>query len=233
MKLFDNDIEGIFVERPNRFIIYCKIEQEVVKCHCPNTGRMKELLIPGVKLILEKSKNSSRKTLFTVVAVYKGELVVPITSVRANDIARDIVIPKLFPDSSIKSEVTYNSSRFDFFVESSNNKTFIEVKSCTYFIDDMAIFPDAPTSRGLKHIKELSLAVREGFDGVVLLIVFNPNSKKFVPNYKTDAEFAETLKSLSPIIKIIPYKIGINSRGELQELTNAVIPVDFNGVIND
>lgn len=227
MNIFCSDKEAIFIKRPNRFIIHASLEGEEIICHCPNTGRMGELLYSGVKLILEKSKNKKRKTPYSVVGVYKGDLVVPITSVRANSVAREIIIPKLFKKPEIKSEVTFGKSRFDFLVESNNESTFIEVKSCTLFTGDKAIFPDAPTLRGTKHLKELEEAVKQGYKGMVIFVVFNPKSKSFSPNKITDPIFSETLKNLHSKIKIVPFKVGVNSTGEVSLVKDSLLPIVF------
>lgn len=228
MKLFDSDVEAIFIERPNRFIIYARTGEEVVKCHCPNTGRMGELLFPGVKLILERSKNPARVTKFTVVAVYKGDLIVPITSVRANDVAREVVIPRLFDKPVINQEVTFGKSRFDFLVESDGIKTFIEVKSCTLFIDDVAKFPDAPTSRGVKHLKELKLSLDHGYRGMVIFVVFNPYSKQFTPNALTDPVFSDFLKRVDGEVEVVPFKVGVDSSGGVIMVDNPILPIYYN-----
>ncbi len=234
MKIFSSDFLAIFIDRPNRFIIIADLNGEEVTCHCPNTGRMGELLSPGVRLILEKSTNVNRKTKYSVVAVYKGELVVPIASVRANNVAENIIIPSLFKNPKIKSEVTYKKSRFDFYVEDDDIKTYIEVKSCTLFVGDEAIFPDAPTSRGVKHINELYDATQNGFNGIVILVVFNPDSTTFSPNNVTDPLFSKTLKEVSSRVKIIPYKVGVDSNGDvfLPE-GDPILPIIFKGDFND
>lgn len=234
MKLFKNDHFATFKDRPNRFIIIADLDGEDVTCHCPNTGRMGELLFLGVKLILEKSTNVNRKTKFSVVAVYKGDLIVPIASVRANNVAEHIIIPSLFNKPIVKSEVTYKKSRFDFYVEDGDIKTFIEVKSCTLFNGDDAIFPDAPTIRGVKHLNELYDASLNGFNCIVILVVFNPNSTSFSPNNITDPLFSQTLKDVSSRVNIIPYKIGVDSGGNVLQLnSNPILPIVFKGDLND
>lgn len=227
MNIFHSDEEATFLKRPNRFIIHASLRGKEVICHCPNTGRMGELLLPGVRLILEKSRNVKRKTAYSVVGVYKGDLIVPITSARANNVAKEIIIPKLFKKPEIKSEVTFGKSRFDFLVRSGDESTFIEVKSCTLFMGDDAIFPDAPTSRGTKHLNELELAVEQGYKGMVVFVVFNPYSKRFMPNSITDPLFAETLKSLSNKIDIIPFTVGVQSSGEVYYTGDSIIPINF------
>ncbi|WP_187759684.1 DNA/RNA nuclease SfsA [Thiospirochaeta perfilievii] len=226
MKIFNNDFYGIFIKRPNRFIIYALLNGKEVVCHCPNTGRMGELLIPGVKLILEKSQNPKRKTEFTVVAIYKGELIVPITSARANDVAQELIIPKLFPELDIRREVTYKKSRFDFFI---GGTTYIEVKSCTLFNGELAVFPDAPTIRGVKHLKELLDSSNNGYSAAVILVVFNPEAKLFTPNYITDPLFAQTLFDVSSNIKVFPYKVGVDPMGNIMEVENPILPISYKG----
>ncbi len=229
MKIFQNDSDAIFIERPNRFIIHANLDGEEVICHCPNTGRMGELLFPGVKLILEKSKNPKRKTAYSVVAVYKNNLVIPITSARANSVAKEIIIPKLFNNPDIRSEVTYKKSRFDFLVDQNEQKTFIEVKSCTLFEGNEAIFPDAPTTRGVKHLNELLDSLDNGYSAMVILVIFNPNSVSFSPNSITDPLFAKTLKEVDGRVKIIPYKVSVNSLGDVSVIDNPILPIIYKG----
>lgn len=234
MNIFKNSGTADFIDRPNRFIIIAKLDGAPITCHCPNTGRMKELLYPGVKVIVEKSDNPKRKTAYTVVAVFKNDLIVPITSVRANDVAKEIIIPKLFDHPIIKSEVTYNKSRFDFLVEVDGIKTFIEVKSCTLFDGNEAIFPDAPTSRGVKHLNELEQSLDDGYKGMVILVVFNPNSKSFSPNHITDPLFTKTLKRVDGLIKIIPFKVSVDVNGVVSiPAGNPVLPIVYRGEQDD
>ncbi len=227
MKIFSADHKATFIKRPNRFIIHALLDGREVICHCPNTGRMGELLLPEVDLILEDSKNPNRKTKYSVVAVYKGDLLIPITSARANDVAKQLIIPKLFPMHNIKSEVTYGKSRFDFFINNAREKVFIEVKSCTLFIHDRAVFPDAPTTRGVKHLKELLLATKSGYRGVVILVVFNPGSTVFSPNSFTDPNFCKTLKEIDGKVQVIPYKVGVDSSGNIVEVDNPILTIDY------
>lgn len=227
MKIFQRDYSATFLERPNRFIIKADLDGEVVTCHCPNTGRMGELLLPSVRLILEKSKNPKRKTPYTVVAVYKEELIVPITSARANDVTKELIIPKLFSGTEVRSEVTYGDSRFDFMLTKDEEKTFIEVKSCTLFDGDDAIFPDAPTTRGVKHMKELLEATKEGYKAAVILVVFNPDSKRFYPNHITDPNFAKTMKEISSRVKIFPYKVSVDEEGSVSIPESPLLPLEF------
>lgn len=217
MKIFRADYEAIFLKRPNRFIIHAELEGSEVVCHCPNTGRMGELLIPGVKLILEKSDNPNRKTPYSAVAVYKGDLIVPITSARANGVAKELILPKLYSHCEVRSEVTFGKSRFDFLLtDPQGERTYVEVKSCTLFVGDDAVFPDAPTSRGTKHLLELKEATEVGSKGLVLFVIFNPGATVFYPNSGTDPKFSETLKRVSEVVDILPYRVGVDKSGEVE-----------------
>ena len=234
LKLFNKSGIAIFLDRPNRFIIIADLDGEKITCHCANTGRMGELLHKGVKLIIEKSDNPKRKTAYTVVAVFKGDLIVPITSVRANNVVKELIIPYLFNKPDIKSEVTYNKSRLDFLVKDNDDLTFIEVKSCTLFQGDLAIFPDAPTVRGVKHLNELEVSVNDGYKGMVILVVFNPGAKKFSPNSITDPIFTETFKRVSEVIRIVPFRISLDENG-LTTIPDGdpILPIIYQGELDD
>lgn len=225
MKIFRADCEAIFISRPNRFIIHAELEGREVICHCPNTGRMGELLIPGVRLILEKSDNPNRKTPYSAVAVYKGDLIVPIVSARANSVAKSLILPRLYPGMDFRSEVTFGKSRFDFLLSDKDRKIYVEVKSCTLFEGDDAIFPDAPTTRGRKHLLELMDAVEEGHGGLVLFVIFNPGAKEFYPNSVTDPKFSDTLNSLVGSVDIVPYTVSARSDGSVDAIGK--IPLTF------
>lgn len=227
MQIFQSDFTAIFRERPNRFIIIADLDGEDVTCHCPNTGRMGELLYSGVKIILEKSKNPNRKTKYSVVAVYKGDLIVPITSVRANQVTKELIIPQLFPGTEVKAEVTYGDSRFDFKLQKEDVTTYIEVKSCTLFDGDDAIFPDAPTTRGVKHMNELYRATEEGNKAAIILVVFNPYVKRFYPNHITDPNFAKVMKEVSSRVKIYPYKVAVDEEGKVTIPDSPLLPIEF------
>jgi sugar fermentation stimulation protein A len=177
---------------------------------------MGELLVPGARIILEEGTNKNRKTRYSAIAVYKGDLIVPIVSVRANMVASELIIPKLFGDCSIRAEYTFGKSRFDFLVEKNGEKTLIEVKSCTLFLDDVAKFPDAPTTRGTKHIKELYTAAQMGYKAMVIFVVFNPEASVFTPNKETDPMFSKTLLEVSKSVKIIPYRVGVSPNGDVE-----------------
>ena len=191
-----NTLEGVFISRPNRFIAFVDINGQSEVCHVKNTGRCKELLVPGVKVILEKSTNPARKTLYDLIAVYKGENIINIDSLAPNKVFGEWLEKTDFFGNItfVKAESKYKSSRFDFYVEANNKKMYIEIKGVTLEENGIVLFPDAPTERGIKHLNELVEAKKEGFEGYVFFVVQMKDCKCFTPNTRTHPEFAKALK---------------------------------------
>lgn len=164
-------------------------------CHVKNTGRCKELLLPGAKVFLEETDNISRKTKYDLISVYKGKTLVNMDSNAPNKVVYEwLKSGKLFKNITlIKPESKYKNSRFDFYVETDNKKIFIEVKGVTLEETGIASFPDAPTERGIKHIQELVFAKNDGFDAYVIFVVQMKGCSSFIPNRKTHPEFADAL----------------------------------------
>ena len=186
--------EGIFIDRPNRFIANVEINGKKTVCHVKNTGRCKEILISGTKLYLQHSDNPARKTEFDLIAVEKGNILINIDSAAPNKAAAEY-IRKIFGENAIiKQEVKYGTSRIDFFVESNGEKWFIEVKGVTLEQNGRAYFPDAPTLRGVKHLNELCAAVKEGCRACALFIIQMKGVSAFSPNNITHPEFGKALK---------------------------------------
>ena len=191
---YNNIIKGEFIDRPNRFIANVLIDNNIEVCHVKNTGRCKELLVKGSTVYLQKSDNPNRKTKYDLIAVQKGDRLINMDSQIANYVALELV-PNLFDNIKIfKPEYKYGNSRFDIYVETDTDKIFIEVKGVTLENDGVVSFPDAPTERGVKHLKELQKAVTEGYKAYVLFVVQMADVKFFEPNSKTHPEFAEELK---------------------------------------
>lgn len=191
---YNNIIKGKFIDRPNRFIANVLIDNNIEVCHVKNTGRCKELLVKGSTVYLQKSDNPNRKTKYDLIAVQKGDRLINMDSQIANYVALELV-PNLFDNIKIfKPEYKYGNSRFDIYVETETDKIFIEVKGVTLENDGVVSFPDAPTERGVKHLKELQKAVTEGYRAYVLFVVQMADVKYFEPNSKTHPEFAEELK---------------------------------------
>ena len=194
--IYENIKRGIFLSRPNRFIAHVEIDGKEQICHVKNTGRCKELLLPGVKVILCESDNPDRKTKYDLIAVYKGNSLINMDSQIPNWVAYEwLKEGNLFKDITlIKPECKYKNSRFDFYVETKKSKNFIEVKGVTLEEDGVAMFPDAPTERGVKHIKELTECKIEGYSAFVIIVIQMKGIKYFTPNVKTHKAFATALK---------------------------------------
>ena len=191
---YTNIIKGEFVDRPNRFIANVIVDNNIEVVHVKNTGRCKELLVKGCTVYLQKSDNPNRKTKYDLIAVQKGDRLINMDSQIVNFVALEY-IPKLFENIKfVKPEYKYGNSRFDIYVETKDEKIFVEVKGVTLEDDGVVRFPDAPTERGIKHLKELQKAVTEGYKAYVLFVIQMSDVKYFEPNVITHPEFADELK---------------------------------------
>ncbi len=193
---YKNKNSGIFIARPNRFIAEVEIDGKKKVCHVKNTGRCRELLIEGVKVILEKTDNLARKTEYDLIAVYKNNELINIDSQAPNKVFGEWAERGTYFKNItlIKPECKYKNSRFDYYIEADGRKIFVEVKGVTLEKDGVVLFPDAPTERGVKHINELIDAKENGFDAYVFFIVQMKKCRYFTPNVQTDSKFAEALK---------------------------------------
>lgn len=196
---YKNIKQAIFLERPNRFIAYAKLGDEVVTCHVKNTGRCKELLIPGKTPVYLADHGSSarRKTRYSLVTVNKNGRIINMDSQAPNQIAYDWLCEgNLYPNISyLKREQVFSNSRFDLYYErSSERKGFIEVKGVTLEENNIAKFPDAPTQRRIKHLYELMEARRHGYEATVLFVIQMSGIEHFEPNNITHAAFGDALK---------------------------------------
>lgn len=190
-------IPGKFLSRPNRFIAHVETENGVQICHVKNTGRCKELLLPGATVYLEESPNPNRKTKYDLIAVEKGSLLINMDSQAPNQVAEEF-LPHLFPElTSYRRETVWGNSRFDFYVETPGQKWFMEVKGVTLENDGVALFPDAPTQRGVKHLRELCHCGNEGYHTCVLFVIQMRGIRYFAPNRLTHPEFAHALEEAS------------------------------------
>ncbi len=193
---YNNIIKGEFQDRPNRFIANVIINGKTEICHVKNTGRCKELLIKGATVYLQKSNNPNRKTQYDLIAVQKGTKLINMDSQIVNYVVLEY-LPQIFDDIIyVKPECKYGNSRFDIYVETKTDKIFIEVKGVTLENDGVVRFPDAPTERGIKHLKELQKAVTEGYKAYVMFVVQMDDVLYFEPNRITHPEFADTLKAV-------------------------------------
>lgn len=190
---YEKVISAKFISRPNRFIAVAEVDGREEVCHVLNTGRMRELLLPGAEIFLRPADNKSRKTAFDLVAVNTKNGVVNIDSLAPNKVAAEY-IPTMFPGCRlIKPETKYKNSRFDFYIEDKFDKIFLEVKGVTLNRDGIAMFPDAPTLRGAKHLRELAAAKAQGYRAAVLFVIAMKGIFSFAPNRETDPDFADAL----------------------------------------
>lgn len=193
---YNNILEGKFIERPNRFIAHIEIDGKIEICHVKNTGRCKELLTPNARVFVQKNDNPKRKTKFSLIGVIKENRIINMDSQVTNKVVHEWVLRGgLFKDIIlIKPEAKYNKSRFDFYIETKSQKIFIEVKGVTLENEGVVKFPDAPTERGVKHIKELCDAINEGYEAYIIFVIQMKDVLHFEANVETHKEFAEALK---------------------------------------
>ncbi|MBR6204800.1 MAG: DNA/RNA nuclease SfsA [Candidatus Methanomethylophilaceae archaeon] len=193
---YDRVVRGTFLSRPNRFIAKCQVGEELVTVHVKNTGRCKEILVPGARVVLERSDSPARKTPYDLVSAYKGDLLINIDSQAPNKAFHEYVLESgaFGPDPEVFPERTHGDSRFDFYIESGGRRIFAEVKGVTLENDGVCMFPDAPTERGLKHVRGLEECVEEGYEAYLVLVVQMEGMKEFVPNYATHAEFGREME---------------------------------------
>ncbi|MFU0827233.1 MAG: Sugar fermentation stimulation -like protein [Lachnoclostridium sp.] len=194
--IYKNVRTGKFISRPNRFIALAEIDGHVESCHVKNTGRCRELLLPGVTLFLQESDNSSRKTKYSVIGVMKGERLINMDSQAPNKAVSEwLKDGGLYKDIAyLKPEKTYKNSRFDFYLETADKKAYIEVKGVTLEENGVVLFPDAPTERGVKHINELCQCVREGYEAYIIFVIQMKDVSYFKLNDATDPEFGKALR---------------------------------------
>lgn len=185
--------KGKFHSRPNRFIANIYIDGKLETVHVKNTGRCRELLLPGADVIIEVCDNPNRKTAYDLIAVYKeGTGLVNMDSQAPNKVVAEWLARQEF--DYVKPEYTYGKSRFDFYMEKDNQKFLMEVKGCTLEIDGTGYFPDAPTERGVKHLRELAAAAGKGYQCYVAFVIQMEGVKEVLPYTVTHPEFGVALQ---------------------------------------
>ncbi|HVP78783.1 MAG TPA: DNA/RNA nuclease SfsA [Thermodesulfobacteriota bacterium] len=201
-----------FLRRPNRFLIRCRWRGRILSAFLPNPGRLQELLLPGcvVHLVREK-KSSNRKTSYTAVAVDREGQPILLHTHRTNDVARALLqkrkIPGLEHAEIVRSEIPVGRSRFDFLLKEGGQDILVEVKSCTLVGERVAMFPDAVTERGARHLRELAEISARGVRTVVLFVVHWPFARTFMPDYHTDLNFSQTLLRVRDNVEVIPISV--------------------------
>ena len=205
-------VEGIFLERPNRFIAYVEVGGRREVCHVKNTGRCRELLLPGARVYLEASDNPARKTKFDLVAVEKGKMLINRDAQAPNRLFREWAQAGNFcPDLlALRPEVSWGASRLDFRLDTARGPFYVEVKGVTLEEDGVARFPDAPTERGVRHLHELIRAVEEGYRAAVFFVVQMKGVRCFMPNDRTHPAFGQALRAASAAgVEIFAYDCAV------------------------
>ncbi|ATW25146.1 DNA/RNA nuclease SfsA [Candidatus Formimonas warabiya] len=186
-----------FLKRPNRFIAHVMVDGQEEIVHVKNTGRCLELLQPKAAVILEQAENPHRKTKYSLIGVYKKDTLINIDSQAPNTVVGEGIVQNKIKElpkvSVLKKEVTYGHSRFDWYFETLRTKGFIEVKGVTLENQGLALFPDAPTARGTKHIYEMMDAVKNGYQGLIIFLIQMQGVSAFTPNLPMDAKFSAAL----------------------------------------
>ncbi len=195
---YGNIKKGIFLARPNRFIAHVQLEGEEVICHVKNTGRCRELLISGESVVYveDHGTNTKRKTRYSLISVEKRGIMINMDSQAPNKVVKEWIeeggfLPGI---TLIRPEKRYGDSRFDFYLEQGKKKIFMEVKGVTLEEDGTAMFPDAPTQRGVKHVEELIQCKQDGYDAYLVFVVQMSGMKRFVPNERTHKAFGDVLR---------------------------------------
>ena len=189
-------VPGIFRKRPNRFIAHIDIRGQEEICHVKNTGRCRELLVPGAQVWCQEFDSPARKTKFDLITVKKGNRLINMDSQAPNAAAKEWLLGGGLGElTDLRSEVFHGDSRFDFSFIKDGKACFLEVKGVTLETDGVCAFPDAPTARGVKHLKGLAEAVQAGFGGYVLFVIQMKDVTYLQPNDATDPAFCSALRS--------------------------------------
>lgn len=214
--IYDNICEAVFIDRPNRFIANITLDGEPAVCHVKNTGRCRELLVPGARVLVQRASNPERRTAFDLIAVWKGERLINMDAAAPNKVFGEWLAsggPGFVPEH-IRPECVHGDSRFDFYFEHNGIRAFAEVKGVTLEENGVVRFPDAPTQRGVKHLRGLIRCVAEGFEAYAVFIVQMKGVKYFEPNRATHPEFADVLRQAADAgVKLIALdcRVGENS----------------------
>ena len=192
---YQNMVSGVFRSRPNRFIAHVEIGGEMQVVHVKNTGRCRELLVPGCRVWCQRADNPARKTQFDLIAVEKGLRLINMDSQAPNRAAGEwLASGGLGEIDNLRPETTHGDSRFDFSFTRAGNPCFLEVKGVTLEADGVCAFPDAPTQRGAKHLRGLAEAARQGYGAYVLFVIQMEDVKYLHPNDRTDPAFGTALR---------------------------------------
>ena len=188
---YKNIVEAKFISRPNRFIAQVELDGEQITVHVKNTGRCKELLLPGCTVYLEKASNPERKTPYDLTAVNTPIGIINIDSQAPNAVVKEWLEKQDY--DYIDPEHKYGDSRIDFYMKKGEEEYLLEVKGCTLIKDGIGFFPDAPTERGVKHLRELAKATKAGYKAMIAFVIQVEGVCEVRPNIETHPEFGIAL----------------------------------------
>ena len=211
---YENTVSGTFMRRINRFVAEVMINDTVERVHVKNTGRLKELLIPGAKVTLQKAAEPGRKTAYDLISVYKAELEwVNIDSLAPNKLMKQWLMDQDF--DIVRPEFTFGDSRFDFYMERDGEKYLTEVKGCTLATDlkhGTGLFPDAPTKRGVKHLDELAASAKKGYHCQIAFVIQMNGIRQVFPNDDTQPEFGQALRrAVEAGVEVVCYRCRVEA----------------------
>lgn len=225
---YANMVPGIFHKRPNRFIAHVEIHGQEQVVHVKNTGRCRELLVPGATVWCQHSDNPARKTQYDLIAVQKGRRLINMDSQAPNAAAREwLKAGGLGKVENLRPETVHGDSRFDFSFTLEGKPCFLEVKGVTLEEDGVCAFPDAPTERGAKHLRGLAQAAREGYGAYVLFVIQMAGVNCLRPNDRTDPDFGRALREAAEQgVKILAVECRVSE--DTMEISGRV-PVHLEG----
>ena len=217
---YTNIMAGKFLARPNRFIAHVEIAGREEIVHVKNTGRCKELLLPGATVYVQHFPEGKRKTKYDLIAVEKQNLLINMDSQAPNKVVQEWLMEQepFGKITYLKPECKHGDSRFDFYLETEAKKMFIEVKGVTLEEKGVVMFPDAPTERGVKHVQELCHCLEQGYEAAIVFVVQMSGMRYFTPNRRTHAAFAEAMeraeacgvRMLALSCEVTPESLAIN-----------------------
>ena len=217
---YTNIMAGKFLARPNRFIAHVEIAGREEIVNVKNTGRCKELLLPGATVYVQHFPEGKRKTKYDLIAVEKENILINMDSQAPNKVLQEWLMEQepFGKITYLKPECKHRDSRFDFYLETEAKKMFIEVKGVTLEEKGVVMFPDAPTERGVKHVQELCHSLEQGYEAAIVFVVQMSGMRYFTPNRRTHAAFAEALeraeacgvRMLALSCEVTPESLAIN-----------------------
>jgi sugar fermentation stimulation protein A len=229
LKFFGPTEKALFISRPNRFVLTCKLKGKTINAFLPNPGRLSELLLPDTPIYLEETSNPKRSLYYTAVALEREGFRIVLHTHKTNEVARYLIESGLLPGLSdhevIRREITRGNSRFDFLLGKGGQEMLLEVKSCTLFSKKVAMFPDAVTARGKKHLEELIRLSADGTSCAVLFLVHWPKAQVFLPDFHTDLEFARTMKDAKEKVRFFPVSVEWGEDLSIVSGRTKVLPV--------